>query len=681
MSSPGEDGEDGARQGRQRLREPLRDSKRRGASLCGTPKQILSKVKKSPRPLEPPRPASGARAFALRAAHAPHRSPRMRASALACAALLAHAALLRARVVVVAAAALALASPPAGYLVTLPPDAPDASFDADLARFPATRRFRTALRGAALTLRASQAEAFARRHPLALVERDGVVRAQGFRAAREAADAKVFSVAAQGGVRFSEEETLPLRENENVSSSRASPSERLSLRVSSSSPAAVPWSLDRVNQRRLPLDGRVDAGLGRIDAGLGRIDAGTTRDGSESSDAANARTLAYVLDSGVFASHADFGGRVVAAADLRAVSGAADAEERRAVRRAGGDCFGHGTAVASLAAGYASGLAPRADVVSARVLDCDGDGRVSDVVAGVDWALEHFRNAKASGNPAPPLAVMTLSLGVQPAGSGARSLEAAVRAATRAGVAAFVASGNAPGASHRADACAFSPGRDGRASGAAVVAASDRTDRAWADGRTGACVDAFAPGVDVRAASVAGEDAYEAWTGTSMAAPFAAGAALRRSRSRSERFAVAAEEEGTMITRGTTTGRGACTTTTNGDDRGGFPARAKRALVASATRGALWDATPPPPENDDGAERPSAPKPNPNANPKRKPETPPGRASGPSGWWRWWLGGLAGLAGVGAPARASSSESRGDASRFLVECLPGTPDALLFVET
>ena len=130
-----------------------------------------------------------------------------------------------------------------------------------------------------------------------------------------------------------------------------------------------------------------------------------------------------------------------------------------------------------------------------------------------------------------------------------------------------------------------------------------------------------------------------------------------------------------------TSGAATTTTTMNGGDRGGFPARAKRALVASATRGALWDATPPPPQNYYGAERPSAPNPNPNSNPKLKPETPPGRASGPSGWWRWWLGGLAGLAGVGAPAHASSSESRGDASRFLVECLPGTPDALLFVET
>ena len=160
------------------------------------------------------------------------------------------------------------------------------------------------------------------------------------------------------------------------------------------------------------------------------------------------------------------------------------------MRRAGGDCFGHGTAVASLAAGYASGLAPRADVVSARVLDCDGDGRVSDVVAGVDWALEHFRNAKASGNPAPS-AVMTLSLGVQPAGSGARSLEAAVRAATRAGVAAFVASGNAPGSPRPADAAA-SPGRTGarpaprssrRATGPIARGRTGGRARAWTRSR------------------------------------------------------------------------------------------------------------------------------------------------------------------------------------------------------
>ena len=104
-------------------------------------------------------------------------------------ALLAHAALLRARVVVVVAAAAA--SPPAGYLVALPPDAADASFDADLA-LPRDAAFPNRAQGRRAPLRASQAEAFARRHPLALVERDGVVRAQGFRPPR-GRRAKVFS--------------------------------------------------------------------------------------------------------------------------------------------------------------------------------------------------------------------------------------------------------------------------------------------------------------------------------------------------------------------------------------------------------------------------------------------------------------------------------------------------------
>lgn len=64
------------------------------------------------------------------------------------------------------------------------------------------------------------------------------------------------------------------------------------------------------------------------------------------------------------------------------------------------DCDGHGTHVASTATGRAVGVAKEASSVAVRVLDCQGSGTVSNVVAGLNWVAQ---NAKKP-------AVVTMSL-------------------------------------------------------------------------------------------------------------------------------------------------------------------------------------------------------------------------------------------------------------------------------
>ncbi|HET9652653.1 MAG TPA: S8 family serine peptidase, partial [Usitatibacter sp.] len=60
------------------------------------------------------------------------------------------------------------------------------------------------------------------------------------------------------------------------------------------------------------------------------------------------------------------------------------------------DPYGHGTHVASVAAGGGSyqfpdtsGVAPKAALYDVRVLDERGAGNVADVVAGIDWVIQH----------------------------------------------------------------------------------------------------------------------------------------------------------------------------------------------------------------------------------------------------------------------------------------------------
>ena len=64
------------------------------------------------------------------------------------------------------------------------------------------------------------------------------------------------------------------------------------------------------------------------------------------------------------------------------------------------DCDGHGTHVSATVAGRTVGVAKEAKIVALKVLDCQGTGMVSSVVAGLSWV------AKNAARPA----IVTLSL-------------------------------------------------------------------------------------------------------------------------------------------------------------------------------------------------------------------------------------------------------------------------------
>jgi serine protease AprX len=88
-----------------------------------------------------------------------------------------------------------------------------------------------------------------------------------------------------------------------------------------------------------------------------------------------------VLDSGIDATRLDFAGRVLASATFAT-----------AAPNSPGDGLGHGTFVAGLAAGAApgyAGAAPGSKLVSVDVLNDDGLGYTSDIIAGIDWVIQH----------------------------------------------------------------------------------------------------------------------------------------------------------------------------------------------------------------------------------------------------------------------------------------------------
>ncbi len=237
-------------------------------------------------------------------------------------------------------------------------------------------------------------------------------------------------------------------------------------RASTTQTPTPSWGLDRVDQRSLPLNRSYVY----------------TRTAST--------VDVYVVDTGVYGGHTDFGGRVRPGKDTI---------DDDSVPQ---DCNGHGTHVAGTTGGTRYGVAKKARIVAVRVLGCDGAGDTSAVVKGLDWVVRHHR----AGQPA----VVNLSLG----GPVSEAMDAAVRAVMTDGVSVVVAAGN-----DDADACSSSPGR---VPGVITVAASDRSDARASFSNFGSCVDLFAPGVDI--VSTWRDGRTRTLSGTSMATPHVTGA-------------------------------------------------------------------------------------------------------------------------------------------------------------
>jgi subtilisin family serine protease len=239
------------------------------------------------------------------------------------------------------------------------------------------------------------------------------------------------------------------------------------------------WGIDRIDQRALPLSRT----FSYVSTGKG--------------------VTAYILDTGMRLDHAEFGGRASGGYD--AVDGALPAD----------DCNGHGTHVAGTAGGATYGVAKGVRLVAVRVLDCDGRGSWSGVIAGIDWVIaDHELRPVTKRTPA----VANLSLG----GGANSSVDEAVGRMIADGVATAIAAGNGNFAGVAQDACKSTPGRVPEAM---TIGATDKTDRKASWSNFGSCVDWFAPGVFITSSWSTSATATNTLSGTSMASPHTAGVA------------------------------------------------------------------------------------------------------------------------------------------------------------
>lgn len=238
-----------------------------------------------------------------------------------------------------------------------------------------------------------------------------------------------------------------------------------------------PWQLDRVDQRNLPLQNQYRY----FGTGAG--------------------TEIWVLDSGLNY-HEEFGDRISTRMSIVSDgNGPADCLDVNGRK-------GHGTQVASAAAGSEYGVAKEATISSIRIGDCpSGNSTTSRQIA----ALEHVEAFHQ------PPAVANLSYSV----SGGLSFLIAAGNLWNSGVPLVVSAGN-----DNMDACDVGNGNVPAIAVGGIDQNDDRSDYIGSQASNyGECVDLFAPGSGLTLASSTSETGHSTKSGTSFSAPMVAGAA------------------------------------------------------------------------------------------------------------------------------------------------------------
>ncbi|KAJ3162262.1 hypothetical protein HDU88_006746 [Geranomyces variabilis] len=232
------------------------------------------------------------------------------------------------------------------------------------------------------------------------------------------------------------------------------------------------WNLDRIDQKRLPLDG-----------------------GYTYPDSAGKGVDIYIVDTGININHTEFEGR----AKWGITTSSTDTARI--------DDHGHGSHVAGIAGGKTYGASKLSTLIAVKALASNGSGPYSDVIDGLSWVA---RAVSRSGRPS----IVNLSV----EGEISPTFNAALSGMLDLDIHVVCAAGNSG-----EDACLSSPAALTAQKAVISVGALDKNDNMPRFSNYGRCVSLTAPGVQVLSVLYTSDTGTVTMSGTSMAAPHVTG--------------------------------------------------------------------------------------------------------------------------------------------------------------